>query len=113
MLFKDVPGQQAAKEGLLKMWHNNVFPHALLLVGSEGVGGLPLGLALAQYIFCENKGATDSCGVCDNCNRLLRLEHADIHMSFPTIPPKPGTKGMSRLYINEFREFIKQSPYGT
>ena len=55
MRFIDVPGQQAAKEGLLKMWHNDVFPHALLLIGSEGVGGLPMGLALAQFIFCTNK----------------------------------------------------------
>ena len=113
MQFKDVPGQQAAKEGLLKMWRNDVFPHALLLVGGEGVGGLPLGLALAQYIFCEQKTETDSCGKCNNCSKLSRLEHADIHMSFPTIPPRSGTKGMSRLYIQEFREFIRQSPYGT
>ena len=113
MRFIDVPGQQAAKEGLLKMWHNDVFPHALLLVGSEGVGGLPMGLALAQFIFCTNKTETDSCGVCVSCSKLSRLEHADIHMSFPTVPPKAGTKGTSRYYIQEFREFIKQSPYGT
>lgn len=113
MQFKDVPGQHAAKEGLLKMWHNNVFPHALLLVGSEGVGGLPMGLALAQYIFCENKQESDSCGVCVNCTRLAKLEHADVHMSYPTIPPKPGSKGFSRIYIQSFREFVQQSPYGS
>ena len=113
MRFIDVPGQQAAKEGLLKMWHNDVFPHALLLIGSEGVGGLPMGLALAQFIFCTNKTETDSCGVCVSCSKLSRLEHADIHMSFPTVPPKAGVKGTSRIYIQEFREFIKQSPYGT
>ncbi len=113
MQFKDVVGQQAAKEGLLNMWHRDVFPHALMLAGGEGTGGLPLGLALAQYIFCTEKTETDSCGACVNCRKVSRLEHADIHMSFPTIPPKPGTKGMSRLYITHFREFIRQSPYGT
>ncbi len=113
MQFKDVVGQQAAKEGLLKMWHNNVMPHALMLAGGDGTGGLPLGLALVQFIFCEQKQENDSCGVCPNCHKVSRLEHADVHASFPNISPKPGTKGMSRLYISEFREFIKQTPYGS
>ena len=113
MQFKDVIGQHAAKEGLLKMWYNDVFPHAIMLAGGEGMGGLPLGLALMQFIFCTQKTPTDSCGACINCRKVSRLEHADVHLTFPTIPPRSGVKGMSRLYITEFREFIKQSPYGT
>jgi len=113
MLFSNVVGQQGAKDGLLKMWHNNVLPHALMIVGSEGTGGLPMGLALAQYIFCENKSATDSCGVCPSCSKVSKLEHADLHLTFPAISPKPGTKAMSRFFISEFKEFVQQSPYGT
>ena len=113
MQFKDVVGQQAAKEGLMKMWHNKVFPHALLLVGAEGVGGLPLALALSQFIFCTEKSGTDSCGKCVNCSKASRLEHADLHMTFPTIPPKAGVKGMSKQYIQQFREFIKANPYNS
>jgi DNA polymerase-3 subunit delta' len=113
MLLRDVVGQQAAKMGLLKMWQNNVFPHALLLTGMEGVGGLPLGLALAQYIFCENKTEFDACGQCPGCSKAAKLEHADLHISYPSISPKAGTKAMSRYYMQEFREFIQQSPYGT
>jgi DNA polymerase-3 subunit delta' len=112
MLFSQVVGQQLAKNGLIKMWHNNVFPHALLILGAEGTGGLPMALALAQYIFCENKTDTDSCGHCAGCSKASKLEHADLHLSFPSITPKQG-KALSRLYIHEFREFIKQSPYGT
>ena len=112
MLFSNVVGQQLAKDGLLKMWRNNVLPHALLLTGSEGTGGLPMGLALAQYIFCENKSDYDSCGKCAGCSKAAKLEHADLHISFPSIPPK-NAKAMSRLYMQEFREFIQQSPYGT
>ncbi|MCW3121018.1 MAG: hypothetical protein JWQ38_510 [Flavipsychrobacter sp.] len=113
MLLNNVVGQAAAKEGLMKMWHNNVFPHALLITGAEGTGGLPMALALAQYVFCENKGPVDSCGKCAGCSKAVKLEHADLHISFPSISPKPGTKAMSKHYINEFREFIQQSPYGT
>lgn len=113
MLFGKVVGQQHAKDGLLGMWHNGQLPHALLLTGAEGTGGLPMALALAQYIFCENKGPHDACGVCPQCSKAAHLEHADLHMSFPSIAPKPGTKAMSRYYMREFREFIAQTPYGT
>ena len=95
------------------MWEKNVFPHALMITGAEGTGGLPIALALAQYIFCENKTATDSCGKCAGCSKASRLEHADLHLSFPSIPPNSSTKAMSRHYIQEFREFVQQSPYGT
>ncbi len=113
MNFSSVPGQAAAKHGLLSMWANNTFPHALLITGAEGTGGLPMALALVQYIFCENKTNADSCGHCAGCSKITRLEHADLHLSFPTIAPKPGTKPMSRHYMQEFREFVKQTPYGT
>ena len=113
MLFSNVVGQQLAKDGLMKMWHNNVLPHALLITGGEGTGGLPIALALAQYIFCENKSNADSCGRCAGCGKTVKLEHADLHLSFPSVSPKPGTKAMSRYYMPQFREFIKQSPYGT
>lgn len=95
------------------MWHHDHLPHALLLAGAEGTGGLPLALALAQFVFCTNRSETDSCGVCADCSKVAKLEHADLHLSYPSIPPKPGTKAMSRYYIKEFREFIEQSPYGT
>ena len=113
MLFSQVVGQAMAKDGLMKMWHNSHFPHALLLVGKEGTGGLPMALAMAQYIFCENKTQTDSCGKCAGCSKAAKLEHADLHVSYPSIPPKPGTKAMSKYYIAEFREFIAQTPYAS
>lgn len=95
------------------MWDSGHFPHALLLVGNEGTGGLPLALALAQYIFCEDKKSGDSCGVCPGCRKAGRLEHADLHITFPSIPPKPGTKAMSKHFLQDFREFVAQTPYGT
>src|SRR5690606_38549880 len=113
MLFTDIPGQKNAKEGLLNMWKNNHFPHALLIAGNEGTGGLPMALALARYLFCENKQENDACGECSSCSKVQRLEHADLHLSFPSIPPKPGTKAMSKHYMQDFREFVKQTPYSS
>ncbi|MCB0698267.1 MAG: hypothetical protein H6551_06715 [Chitinophagales bacterium] len=113
MLFSDIPGQKTAKEGLLAMWHNNHFPHAMLIAGNEGVGGLPMSLALSQYILCTDKKENDSCGVCANCQKVAKQEHADVHLAYPTISPKPGTKPMSKHFIGDFRDFVKQTPFSS
>lgn len=109
MQFSKIVGQQAAKKGLINMWRTGHFPHAILLAGNEGTGGLPMALALAQYIFCENKKEDDSCGHCANCSKTARLEHADLHLSFPAFGPKV----LSTKYIYEFREFVRQTPYAS
>jgi DNA polymerase III subunit delta' len=113
MLFSQVAGQEKTKHQLINMYRQQHLPHALLVIGPEGSGGLPVALAFAQYIFCTDKRENDSCGNCANCHKASRLEHADLHLSFPTIPPKSGVKAMSRHYIQDFREFIAQTPYGT
>ena len=50
MLFKDIIGQQATKQQLCEMVENNRLSHALLFLGKEGSGALPLALAFAQYV---------------------------------------------------------------
>lgn len=114
MLFSEVVGQDAAKAHLLGMWQQNHLPHGLLICGKEGTGGLPLALALAQYLLCENKGAADSCGHCPNCSKAAKMEHADLHFSFPSIKDADKKKeALSNNYIKEFRKFAKAQPYGT
>jgi DNA polymerase-3 subunit delta' len=116
MLFEEVIGQSEIKGHLQEMVQNNRISHALLFLGKEGSGALPLALAFAQYIVCQqvksNPGATDSCGVCPPCLKAKQLMHPDIHFSYPVIPRKPGDKPVSTDYITEWREFIGQYPYG-
>lgn len=114
MLFQDVIGQSTIKGHLREMVQNNRISHALLFLGKEGSGALPLAIAFAQYIVCQNAkdGAKDSCGVCPPCLKAKQLMHPDIHFSYPVIPKKPGDKPVSTDYIGEWREFISQYPYG-
>ncbi len=112
MLFSEVIGQHSAKEGLLHARQSGRFPHGLLLLGREGTGGLPLALAMAQYILCEQPGLTDACGSCPSCRRTGKMEHADLHFSFPAIrTDKPKREALSRNYIADFRKFVKENPY--
>lgn len=111
MQFAQVIGQNQVRDNLVEMVQHNRLSHALLFLGHEGSGGLPLALAFAQYVVCENKGS-DACGVCAACVRAAKMIHPDIHFSYPVIPKKPGDKPVSSDYSTEWREFIAQYPYG-
>jgi DNA polymerase-3 subunit delta' len=137
MSFKNVIGQNNTKRHLLEMVQQNRLSHALLFLGSEGSGALHLAIAFAQYIVCEKSSTqentppsqppaqfseepqktyhpfpADACGICAACVKAQKLAHPDIHFSYPVIPKKPGDKPVSTDYINEWREFILQYPYG-
>ena len=94
------------------MVSRNRLSHALFFLGKEGTGALPLAIAFAQYILCENKSEGESCGVCPSCKKAAGFIHPDIHYSFPVIPKKSGDKPISSDYLVEFREFLNGLPYG-
>jgi DNA polymerase-3 subunit delta' len=53
MSFAQVIGQSAVKQQLAELLQHNRLSHALLFLGKEGSGALPLALAFAQYVVCE------------------------------------------------------------
>ncbi|HUB61891.1 MAG TPA: hypothetical protein VL978_14355 [Puia sp.] len=111
MQFAQVIGQDQVRENLVEMVRHNRLSHALLFLGQEGSGALPMALAFAQYVVCENRGA-DACGVCAACVKAGKLVHPDVHFSYPVIPKKAGDKPVSSDYSAEWREFVAQYPYG-
>src|ERR1700741_440755 len=54
----------------------------------------------------------DSCGECPSCKKSAQLIHPDIHFSYPVVTKKSGSPPISADYISEWREFIKNYPYG-
>jgi len=116
MQFAQVIGQEKARDQLTEMVRQNRLSHALLFLGREGSGALPLALAFAQYVVCDRINAgeplADSCGRCPSCMKAAQLVHPDIHYSYPVIPAKAGDKPVSSHYSAQWREFINQNPYG-
>ena len=115
MSFAKVIGQSPVKQTLVEMVQSNRLSHALLFLGHEGSGALPMSLAFAQYIVCEKAAPvflSDACGVCPSCVKASQLIHPDIHYCYPVIPKKAGDKPVSADYSSEWREFIGQYPYG-
>lgn len=111
MQFKDIVGQDIIKDKLLNEYKNGRIPHAQMFIGPKGCGNLPLALAYAQFINCENQQENDSCGTCPSCIKASKLIHPDIHFAFPVVTKKTGKSAISNDYINEFREFILNEPY--
>ena len=64
MRFADIPGLNEEKSVLINAVKNNHVAHAQLFYGVSGSGNLPLALAYATYLNCENHSDTDSCGQC-------------------------------------------------
>lgn len=127
MVFKDIIGQQGLKSHLIGLVQQNRISHALLFLGKEGTGALPLALAFSQYLVCQKVNSlltthnlpagqtislSEPCNECPSCQKASQLVHPDIHFSYPVIPRKAGDKPVSTDYISEWREFIKQYPYG-
>ena len=107
MQFKDIIGQEAVKQKLIKSVRENRVSHAQLFLGSVGSGTFPLALAYAQYILCPNRTATDSCGVCPSCQKISKLVHPDVHFVFPSAANKKVKKDPeSDLFIEEWRNFV-------
>jgi DNA polymerase III subunit delta' len=107
MKWQEVIGQNSAKELLRSMVDNNRAPHALLLLGNEGVGTLPLALAYVQYLICENRIENDACGTCKACTKAAKYVHPDVHYSYPTV----GTNKIATDFIQEWRTALLQNPY--
>ena len=59
MLFKNIIGQQAVKERLLRSVKDGRISHAQLFLGPQGSGSLALAVAYAQFISCANKQIDD------------------------------------------------------
>ena len=68
--------------------------------------------SLMQDISVVRTGLTiDSCGKCKSCVKYEKLIHPDLHFVFPVIKGKKATDPVSDTYIEEWREFVKKSPY--
>ena len=111
MLLSEVIGQEKLKQQLVEMVQHQRLSHALLFVGPEGAGALPLAIAFAQYIVSipntEASGSDlfgapatsapkvyspDEIEALPAYYRASQLMHPDLHFSFPSITENQAPK---------------------
>jgi len=110
MRFTEIPGLNEIKERLIDSVKRGNVAHALLFDGRSGSAALPVALAFATYVNCEHPGADDSCGQCASCSKYDKLIHPDLSFTFPTAG---GKKVLSENFMAEWREFVKENPFGS
>ncbi|HLN20278.1 MAG TPA: hypothetical protein VK213_04260 [Bacteroidales bacterium] len=111
MNFSELPGHKEIVERLISTVRENRVSHAQLFAGTEGCGSFALALSYAKYISCENRTEKDSCGTCKSCQKYEKLVHPDLHFVFPVVKDKKGGEPVSDNYIEQWREFVKLSPF--
>lgn len=114
MFFKDIIGYTETKKKLLHIINNDRISHAQLFLGKEGSGNLALAMAYAQYVNCQQKGETDSCGTCSSCIKFQKLVHPDLHLVFPVATNEKVKKDpISANFIESWRAAFLKNPYFT
>lgn len=111
MFFKDITGQEIAKSKLIAGVNQGRISHAQLFLGHPGWGSLSLALAYAKYVNCIGRGEDDSCGICNSCKMMEKLEHPDLHFSFPVIKKNPSKPALSSDWLAEWKLAVSEKPY--
>ena len=114
MNFSDIIGQEGVKNIFLQYVKSGRIPHAIMLCGPTGSGKLPLAIAFANYICCDNHAySDDSCGECPSCVKMKNLAHPDVHFAFPIVKRKSGRDSYCDEFLSQWREALIRNPYIT
>jgi DNA polymerase-3 subunit delta' len=109
VLFSKVIGHATLKAKLIGNIREGRVAHAQLFLGPRGGGNLPMALAYAQYLLCDEQGEADSCGKCPSCQMMAKLEHPDMHLIFPIFFTDKAK--VCEPYLPEWREAVLEEPY--
>lgn len=114
MKFSSIPGLSETKKLLVDAVKKNHLPHAQLFVGAAGTLNLPMALACATYLHCENK-SDDACGQCAACVKSLKYIHPDTHFVFPlsNIKNEKDEERFKSEILKSWRSFLLEQPFSS
>lgn len=101
MSFREILGQDTAKQMLQGGLRRNAISHAYLFNGPSGSGQRQMATAFAQSIFCT-RNTEDACGECLECRKVEHGNHPDLYYVEP--------EGAS-LKIDQIRDLQKIFAY--
>ena len=111
MLFSEVVAQTSLASRLREGVRSEKVAHAQLFDGSEGSGALALARAYAQYLHCTDRIPEDSCGKCASCVAHSKLQHPDLHWSFPFFKKDSSGRSISDPFQSDWRESMLDTAY--
>ena len=114
MNFTSIPGLSEIKSTLIRAAQSNHIAHAQLFAGKQGSLNLPLALAYATYLHCQNKSSEGACGVCPACSKSLKYVHPDTSFVFPlgNIKNDKDEERFKSEILKSWRSFLIEQPFG-
>ena len=109
MLFRDIIGHAFIKKELQRNLTLGRIPHCQLICGPEGSGALPVAIAYARQVICNELDQK-----AEFCNlKISELKHPDLHFVYPVANNQDvKSKAISSSFITNWREFLSLNPYG-
>lgn len=112
MHWNDIIGQQATVDALQRMLLQRRIPQALLMLGDEGTGAIPLSLAFATTVNCSDPIRSETsispCGSCGSCRQAATLQHPNIRFVMSLPAGKGDTESdLKSEVLQELRETIQ------
>lgn len=109
MQFSEVVGHAELKDHLRKGVREDRIAHTQLFRGPVGSGNLFLALNYAKYVLCKERSTEEACGICTSCLSMDKLEHPDLHFTFPIRLEKQ--KKECHHYVSEWRAKVLENAY--
>ena len=103
------------QQRLMRMVDEDRLPHAIMLTGPQGAGKLALAIGFAKVLLSQG-GETSMFGEPVESPMLRKLEHPDLHFTYPTIKlPSMSAdhKPVSDDFASEWHELVMAGPYFT
>lgn len=109
-------GQNYLQEMWTRLVASQQVPHAILLAGKDGFGGLALALNLSEALLCTTplserprSKQIQGCGHCPSCRRFRQLTHPDLHITFPMV--SAARKKYATTARKKLGELLSENPY--
>lgn len=93
-VFDGILGQPRVRKFFRAVIASGRVTHAYLFTGPAGSNKTSAAYAFAQAIICKDKG----CGTCDDCRRIMRHNHPDVHYYAP--------EGAQGYLIDQIRDIV-------
>lgn len=99
------PWQQTQWQQINQLIEAERLPHAMILVGNQGLGKAEFAHAMANAVLCQHPTADhQACGSCKSCQLLAAETHPDLYHLKPAAPPTSKSKNpVMSIRIDDIR----------
>ncbi len=104
-LMPPYPWQQTLWDNFITWDSQGRLAHALLIAGPEGLGGLALAKAMAQFLLCNAPRDSVACGKCRGCQLMAGQSHPDLLL----VEPEASSTAIKIDQVRQVTEFIAKT----